>query len=199
MSGTAINKNDARFLATQELLETTFLQMLERDGFEKITVRKIVTEAGLNRGTFYLHALDKQDLLEQIEHKIFEKMMIGISDVDKGALTDNPASLWALMMQSASYIGEHKETILMLMSKNCDPLFFDKYSKKIKEKLFPEQSYRNVEEQYVISLMGSIVGGLFGEWVRRGMKETPKEYIDIVMGIAAKTNIKALSDMVMQH
>ena len=64
MSGTAINKNDARYLATQELLESTFLELVRTEGFQKITVKRIVSEANLNRGTFYIHALDKYDLLD---------------------------------------------------------------------------------------------------------------------------------------
>lgn len=83
-----------------------------------------------------------------------------------------------------------------LMDDTCNPLFFEKYERKIKSKLFPCISDMNVEEQYTISLMGSIVGGFFSEWVRRDMKETPDEYINIIMRIMERINLVALSEIV---
>ena len=195
MPGKAINKNDARYLSTQSLLEDTMLQLIRKEGFQKITVCQIVSEAGLNRGTFYLHAVDKYDLLGQIEDGIYEEMMSGISELREQPSESNPLTMRAIMLKSVNYISENKDTIMLLMSEDCDPLFFDKYVKKIKTQLFPDIADITVEEQYTISLMGSIVGGFFNEWIRRGMKESPEEYVNIIMNITAKTNLIALSSV----
>ena len=90
MAGTVINKNDARYLATQELLEHTFLMLVREKGFPKVTVREIVTRAGLNRGTFYIHASDKYDLLNQLEDHIICKMMEGeeVQKIDKPLIAE---------------------------------------------------------------------------------------------------------------
>ena len=77
MAGAALNKNDARFLATQERIEDAFWELLAQEGFQKVTVRKLSGLASINRGTFYLHAQDKYDLLGQVEDRIHRGMMGG--------------------------------------------------------------------------------------------------------------------------
>ena len=196
MAGTVINKNDARYLATQELLEHTFLMLVREKGFPKVTVREIVTRAELNRGTFYIHASDKYDLLNQLEDHIICKMMEGIDALNMADRSEFMVKLRMTMLNCVRYVSSNKDTILLLMDDTCDPLFFEKYERKLKSKLFPCISDMYVEEQYTISLMGSIVGGFFSEWVRRDMKETPDEYINIIMRIMERINLVALSEIV---
>ena len=51
-----------------------FIEILNTDGFNKMTVSKITSLAHINRGTFYLNYIDKFDLLEEIEQEIFTKI-----------------------------------------------------------------------------------------------------------------------------
>ena len=60
------NKIDRRIIKTQKLIQSTFLTMLIKDGFDEITVKKITEQADISRKTFYLHYLDKYDLLDTI-------------------------------------------------------------------------------------------------------------------------------------
>ena len=59
---------------TKELIQTSFMQLLENKSFESITVGQITKHAQINRGTFYLHFTDKFDLLDQIEQQLFEDL-----------------------------------------------------------------------------------------------------------------------------
>lgn len=43
----------------------TFLDLLAEKGFEKITINDIAERANINRGTVYLHYVDKSDLLDK--------------------------------------------------------------------------------------------------------------------------------------
>ena len=49
---------------TKEAIAQTFLELLERRSIDKITVKDIVTECGINRQTFYYHFRDIYDLME---------------------------------------------------------------------------------------------------------------------------------------
>ena len=49
---------------TLQLIKDTFIQLLNEKSFEKITVRDLTSKAQLSRGTFYLHYLDKYDLMD---------------------------------------------------------------------------------------------------------------------------------------
>lgn len=60
------NKIDRRIIKSRKLIQSTFLTMLIKDGFDDITVKKITEQADISRKTFYLHYLDKYDLLDTI-------------------------------------------------------------------------------------------------------------------------------------
>ena len=59
---------------TKQLIQKSFIQIVEGKSFEAITVGDITKKANINRGTFYLHYQDKFDLLDQIEHQLFEDL-----------------------------------------------------------------------------------------------------------------------------
>ena len=56
---------------TKQLIQKSFVQILENKSFEAITIGDITKTAQINRGTFYLHFQDKFDLLDQIEQQLF--------------------------------------------------------------------------------------------------------------------------------
>ncbi|WP_245989429.1 TetR/AcrR family transcriptional regulator [Ureibacillus thermophilus] len=59
---------------TKQLIQNSFLKLLEKKSFETITVGKIAKEADINRGTFSLHYKDKYDLQEKMEEELFSKL-----------------------------------------------------------------------------------------------------------------------------
>ncbi|WMJ89220.1 TetR/AcrR family transcriptional regulator [Anaerocolumna sp. MB42-C2] len=56
---------DRRIKKTRQLIMDTFLDLLAEKGFEKITINDIAERADINRGTVYLHYVDKFDLLDK--------------------------------------------------------------------------------------------------------------------------------------
>ncbi len=58
---------------TKEAIAQTFEGLLEKRNIDKITVKDIVTECGVNRQTFYYHFRDIYDLMEWALAKSIEK------------------------------------------------------------------------------------------------------------------------------
>ena len=56
---------DRRIQKTRTLIMNTFIDLLGEKGFEKITINDIAKRANINRGTVYLHYVDKLDLLDK--------------------------------------------------------------------------------------------------------------------------------------
>ena len=59
-------KEDRRTKYTRQAIKDTFLALLEKKNFSKITVTEICKLAEINRGTFYLHYYDIDDVLDDI-------------------------------------------------------------------------------------------------------------------------------------
>ena len=60
-------KIDRRVRYTKMVLKNSFVQLLNEKSFDKITVKELCERADVNRGTFYVHYKDQQDLLHQIQ------------------------------------------------------------------------------------------------------------------------------------
>ncbi|SFR23280.1 MULTISPECIES: TetR/AcrR family transcriptional regulator [unclassified Paenibacillus] len=60
-----IRNKDLRIIKTQKVIRDAFIDLLDKNGFEAITVQEIANAAMINRSTFYLHYVDKYDLLQK--------------------------------------------------------------------------------------------------------------------------------------
>lgn len=69
---------------TKEYIKQALTILLTEEKFEDITVSKITRKSGINRGTFYLHYIDKYDLMEQLKAETLGAI--------KAILTDNQLS-----------------------------------------------------------------------------------------------------------
>ncbi|MGE7674545.1 TetR/AcrR family transcriptional regulator [Lysinibacillus sp. NPDC094403] len=72
-------KLDPRVLRTRKLLRDALVELIDEQGYEKITVQDITERATLNRATFYLHYRDKLDLLYQSSKEILDDLVGSIN------------------------------------------------------------------------------------------------------------------------
>ncbi|MGE5375162.1 MAG: TetR/AcrR family transcriptional regulator [Bacteroidota bacterium] len=64
-------KLDPRVRRTRELIQRSFLDIVEEKGFNSISVQDITARAGINRATFYAHFPDKFALLDYAIGEMF--------------------------------------------------------------------------------------------------------------------------------
>ncbi|MBE9474579.1 MAG: TetR/AcrR family transcriptional regulator [Chloroflexi bacterium] len=64
-------KLDPRILRTRKLIESSFLELLEEEDFQSITIQDITDRATINRSTFYAHFDDKYMLFDHIIRQTF--------------------------------------------------------------------------------------------------------------------------------
>src|SRR5471030_1934369 len=69
-----VNPDDPRVLRTRQLIKEAFSILLQKKGFDAITIKDIAQKAAINRATFYAHYEDKYALLEEIIEQAFHKM-----------------------------------------------------------------------------------------------------------------------------
>ena len=74
-SGSAAETTDPRILRSRSMLMEALSRLLTRKELADISIQEIADEAGLNRGTFYLHYPDKNALLQAMTAARFRSLI----------------------------------------------------------------------------------------------------------------------------
>ena len=64
-----------RKTTTKNDLKEALTRLLREKDFEAISVSDITKEAGVNRGTFYLHYVDKFDMMDKLIDEILQNIL----------------------------------------------------------------------------------------------------------------------------
>lgn len=61
-----MNKNDLRYIKTENIIKKSFADCVYEYGFEKVTVSLLCKKGLISRNAFYIHYTDKYDLLDRL-------------------------------------------------------------------------------------------------------------------------------------
>lgn len=82
-------KMDRRTEFTESLIRDTLFELMESTPVDKITVRRLCEEAGINRSTFYAHYKDIWDVVEQITNNYYSEVMQAVTETLSPDASDN--------------------------------------------------------------------------------------------------------------
>lgn len=69
------SSTDRRVVRTKMALRSVLGELVEEKGLDAITVSDLTERANMNRGTFYLHYHDKNDLIASLEDEIVKEVL----------------------------------------------------------------------------------------------------------------------------
>ncbi|WP_244833921.1 hypothetical protein [Clostridium sp. BJN0001] len=75
-----MNQNDLRVIKTRKNIEISFIYLLSKKDFCKITVQDILDKALINRSTFYKHYNDKYRLAELLCKEVLDLLKTGVKN-----------------------------------------------------------------------------------------------------------------------
>lgn len=184
---------------TKQLIQKSFMEILEKKSFEAITIGDITKTAQINRGTFYLHFKDKYDLLDQIEQQLFSALGSHIDDLQSHyssthTFEKEQEDLAATLF---GFIEIHSPKLKIFLSDHGRAGFHirfrDAFSEKVRLNLEKNESFNSslkVPMEYFLSFITSAFLGLIEQWIQNGLDKTPQEmtalYIDIISFIQKK-------------
>lgn len=192
-------KQDRRILRTKHEIKEAFISLLEEKSFDSITVRDLTERANINRGTFYLHYLDKFDLLEKCEEEIFSKIL---SIFDADAMIDILQGRDMLVrlpffIQIFEYLQEEAAFMKVILGPNGDPSFQEKirqvFVNNIHENILPAFDVDTIRVPIALftTYISSAHLGVIQYWLNTGMKESPEEITSILFNIMMNGPVKA--------
>lgn len=110
---------DPRVKRTRQLLEQAFLELLEKKGFQSITVQDITDRATVNRATFYAHFDDKFALLDHVVRESYQKILQRKLSPDSSFSLDN---LQVLILTVCEYLKQFNSLQCDASTKQVEPL-----------------------------------------------------------------------------
>ena len=175
---------------TKEKIKKSFIQLINEKGFESMTVSDIAKQSQINRGTFYLHYVDKYDLMEKLEMEaIYDLKQILLLDTIPKNLED-PIQLipYESILHALIYIKNDFEFIQALASEGGDPHFMqmvkDILNELVLSKLDKSKSLqfsrKNLPDDYAKEILLSSIVGVVNLWIKKGGEETPEQIATII-------------------
>lgn len=76
-----VRKTDRRTRYTRQTIRETLLELMREKGFQHVTVTEVCKRAEINRGTFYLHYLDLNDVLDDILTELMSETTCALDHV----------------------------------------------------------------------------------------------------------------------
>lgn len=188
---------DIRVLKTKKNIKKVFFELMDEIGFSKITVRKIIECAEINRSTFYAHYSDKFDLLDELE----KELLMGLKNIEHKGLTElilsdfNSDIFIANAQHFATHLKENGKFITLLISEKGDPAFLNKLSEMIKSIWLEEnlEDKLTIPQSYAIAALLGMLTSLIIEWVKSDFRETPQEFGLITFKIFQNINRSILN------
>lgn len=166
---------------TQKFIMSTFMQLLENESLDKITVRDIVEECEINRNTFYYHYSDIYDLLDDVFRVETEKFLE--QDVD-----DN-TTFGEEYARAAQFVLKYRKAILHIYdSKKRDVLenyletlafsFINRFVKKESE----GYAISDDDVDYITGFYTHAIVGNTIEWIKRKLPSGQEKFIERTAG-----------------
>ncbi|PYZ97802.1 TetR family transcriptional regulator [Alteribacter lacisalsi] len=104
------------------------MKVLSEGGFEKTPVSRIVKEAGVAQGTFYLYFSSKSEVVPAIAERIFNEQMAAISESDRNSATFAD-TLKVMIVETFRITRRYRNVIIFCYSGMAFYQSFDRWEK----------------------------------------------------------------------
>lgn len=183
---------DPRIVRTKAALREALISLMEERGFDGFTVNDLCQRAGLNRGTFYNHFEDKDDLLQTFENEVLrglavfqEKMSaLSIKDLMGYLVTKKP---FPVLVELFDYLREEGDFLHAVLGPGGDVRFGPRLREAVCGQFIMSLLHEQYRENptpfvnYYIAYYAGAYLGFIGHWVETGMKESSEEMALIAM------------------
>ncbi|ARK29955.1 TetR/AcrR family transcriptional regulator [Halalkalibacter krulwichiae] len=168
-------------IRSKKIFKKILLTLLQKKPFDEITITEIVREAEFNRGTFYFHYEQKEDLLEEMIEDVFVELRKAFrhcylnSDTEVNILELSTIPLF-------DHFIEYKQFYQVMLGSHITHNFRDQLIESMKKHFREDIDFQandidtdiNIELFYTYRVSGMI--GLILEWIQNDFNH-PKTYM----------------------
>lgn len=165
---------------TKEDIKHALMIFLDKKGFDAITVSDLTRYARINRGTFYLHYLDKFDLVDKLVSEVFKVILEHLEEID----VTNPMPTMVMIFKDIQsdfefirVLSQHRLDYTNKMLRDFLSVLIDKLE-PIQQRL---TSHPTLPSDYAKEVFLSSNSGIIFHWINKGGIETAEEIAEIFM------------------
>ena len=174
---------------TESKLHQALVELLPGKGLAGVTVSDICRVAGINRGTFYAHYVDKYDLFDkQVERIVSDLKSIILAPVDnENGQADRELIPQQRVLEALRYVKNDYALIAALTENGTDMKLRNHVQAIIGELL--EQSardhgmhlsYGGAPADYGREMVLAGITSVMWLWIKKGCAEAPEEIVRII-------------------
>lgn len=172
---------------TKQYIKAVFTKLLKEKGMESLTVSDIARGAGINRGTFYLHYIDKYDLMEKLEDDTISELEEILLKGNEDSSLSDPLELipYISILNALNYVKSDFEFMEAITS---DPKFVNKF-KKILEQLIQMKirkspnlkfTMQGLPADYAMEILLSSITSIVLLWIKKGGTDSPEQIAQMI-------------------
>lgn len=159
-------------------LKRALMELMNEKSYMDITITEIVNRAGVARMSFYRNYNSISDMIDDIITDMTSQFIDRIYPVIS---TNNEEKWREFLTEFLSRIAKDNMKFRPHNMKNSS-VFFSRLNGQIQEKINEEAPVETINAKYApIAKMG-LINCIAEKWIDDGMKETPEELIDYIIG-----------------
>lgn len=183
---------DRRITKSKRALRAALIGLMEERGLDAVSVNDLCARADLNRGTFYNHFRDKEDLLVALEDEVMadlDRFQAQMQDLTVRELMGYRVRKQPLpfLVELFDYLREQGDFLHAVLGPGGDVRFGPRLRDAVCTNLIQSilhERYRNDPSPFVgyyVAFFASAYLGIIQRWIDTGMQESSKEMALIAM------------------
>lgn len=162
---------------TQALLKDGLTELMQTKPVQNITVRELTDYVNLNRGTFYLHYKDIQDLLENMENDMLDEFVEITNAHQPQDMNGKP---FPLICDLYKFLEKNSDFVKLILVNNQEQTFKNRLKDIIRERCMNDwvEVFANTDSRLSELYSSYVLSGCIGiieNWVQNGTPQTPDE------------------------
>ena len=170
--------DNRRVRMTKKLIKDAYLELLETNPSEKISVTDICRKADVNRSTFYMYYEDPITLRQDIENDLMEQIPSEITSDEQFV---------AILESFFTYIKDNDRMFRILILQSDKRAFNRRLIDAVLRKYHVESQSSNprlAKYEYVFIVSGVI--GLLGAWIEGNYPISARKFSEMVLKMGLK-------------
>lgn len=175
-----MNENDLRVVKTKQALHQALLALLKTRTLESISVSTLCREAGINRGTFYLHYKDIGNLFDEHLHHLLQDLEDSYIEPYRHVSRLIPSHLDPSTIRIFHHVKKYQPFYEIVFDKKSPLSYYYSLLVKIKS-LMKDNSmvdqWGDGDMPLLVAYQANAIMGLLVQWSEDGFARSP-EYMN---------------------